>query len=695
MGLLLAVPTVLFAQEVQIEIAKKIITVGNKQFYMHHVKKGETLYALSKAYHVDQEEIVRLNPELADGLKADMVIGIPYVKIEEPQTGEPDTDTPYVEEPKEEAPQVEEPKEEEPQGTQPFQLHIEGADDGEGYRVYEVKKTERTKKLLRTLNVEIEEFRMMNPSVGSMVFAGQRILIPAENASEAGTVAQNPVTPEPSGNDEHPTGHDGQQPSDNPSVMVVPISIHEEDNPQSPDDQPSDEPVANEEIPFDALLFAEDDQPDECFASYRNADRTYRVALLTPLYLNEIDKLDTSKDRIEKTKKSRALKFLQFYEGFMMAVDSLTQNHGLRLDLTVIDVTENTAGAQEAVKKLRDNPVDIIIGPFFSKSFAIVQEYAAESSTMIVNPMSERESILSDAPFVVKLKPNPMAMISELKRLLQTQYPKAKVSLLVDGSSAKADSVLVNTLEATLATSVPPEVELTNAELLDIIAKESRRRKMGKKTLSTLEMEGKILSTKSLKEHPDGITYFENHFQRYSFKDSEINAFKESLSSGRDNILIAYGDDIVFATKVLNTINKSAQKYPITLIGLPSWEEFDNLLVENLLNMNAIYFEDHFVDYNDSAVMKFVDDFRLRYESEPMDYAFEGFDVGWYFLNALMQFGSHPMDCLPYYHLPLMHSRYYFNKTRHSNGLENRYWSIYQFDNQAIELKPIITRNED
>ena len=74
-----------------------------------------------------------------------------------------------------------------------------------------------------------------------------------------------------------------------------------------------------------------------------------------------------------------------------MAVDSLTQNHGLRLDLTVIDVTENTAGAQEAVKKLRDNPVDIIIGPFFSKSFAIVQEYAAESSTMIVNPMSERE----------------------------------------------------------------------------------------------------------------------------------------------------------------------------------------------------------------------------------------------------------------------------------------------------------------
>ena len=585
-------------------------------------------------------------------------------------------------------PQVEEPKIEEPIVEEPVTIRMEGPGDGDGYQVYEVKKTERTKKLLRTLNVDVEDFRMMNPSVGSMVFAGQKILIPAENASASGTVAENPDGNEQSAGIE--------QPSDNPLVIVVPISTHPEGDTESAGDQPSDEPLVNEEQPFDRLLFSEDDRPDECFASsYRNADRLYRVALLTPLYLNEIDKLDTSKDRIEKTKKSRALKFLQFYEGFMMAVDSLTENEGLRLDLTVMDVTENTAGAQEAVQKLRENPVDIIIGPFFSKSFAVVQEYAAESSTLIVNPMSERESILSDAPFVVKLKPGPMSMISELRRLLQTQYPKAKVSLLVDGSAAKSDSLLVDALETALAASVPPEVELSNAELLDIIAKESQRRKMGKKTLSTLEIEGQIFSTKSLQEHPDGSAFFENHFQRYSFKDAEIKDLKEGLSSGRDNVLIAYGDDIVFATKLLNNINKSMQKYPVTLIGLPHWEEFENLLVESLLNMNAIYFEDHFVDYNDSVVQQFVDDFRLKYESEPMDYAFEGFDVGWYFLHALMQFGNHPMDCLPYYHLPLLHSRYYFNKTRSNNGLENHYWNIYQYDQQAIELKPIHVHGEE
>ena len=111
--------------------------------------------------------------------------------------------------------------------------------------------------------------------------------------------------------------------------------------------------------------------------------------------------------------------------------------------------------------------------------------------------------------------------------------------------------------------------------------------------------------------------------------------------------------------------------------------------------MNAIYFDDHFVNYNDSLVQQFVDDFRLKYKSEPSDYAFEGFDVGWYFLNALMDLGPRPMDCLPYYHMPLLHSNYYFNKMRMRDGLENRYWNVFQYDNHDIELKPIHIYSEE
>lgn len=50
--------------------------------FRHVVQKGETLYRLSRLYDVTVEDIVKLNPELSkDGLKADMEILIPVVKI--------------------------------------------------------------------------------------------------------------------------------------------------------------------------------------------------------------------------------------------------------------------------------------------------------------------------------------------------------------------------------------------------------------------------------------------------------------------------------------------------------------------------------------------------------------------------------------------------------------------------------------
>lgn len=615
-GLLVAVPTVLRAQ-VMVEKSTEIITISNKQYYMHHVKRGETLYSIAKVYEIPQEEILKLNPEINDlGLQADMVIGIPVIG----------------------------------QSQGPVTLcGVELAEDdeiGDGYVVHTVKESEKTKRLLRRWDADRDEFNRLNPTVGSRVFVGQKVLIPCEEAKI-------------------------QQTTETDTLEIQPVVIIETDT------------VPEEPMKGSYILPKE--RPEWCFASPENKDRQYRVALLVPLYLDDIDKLDTSKEKAEKTKNTRAMKFLQFYEGFMMAVDSLTEYYGLHLDLTVIDVHENTATAQAALNQLEDRQPDMIVGPFFSKSFAVVQTYASSHGILIVNPMSERESIIMDAPNVVKLKPGKKAMVEELSDLIKIRYPKAKVSLVTDGNPA--DSVMVGDLERTLDTTVQSGVFLSNQEILELIAKESQRRKMGKRILSTMEIEGQIFSTKALSEFSEGEAYFENRFHAFSFEDADD--FKDDLSSARDNILIAYGTDIVFSTKILNNTNKSAQKYPITLIGLPQWAQFDNLLVPNLLNMNAIYFDDHFVDYNDSITLKFVDDFRLKYESEPMDYAFEGFDVGWYFLNALMEFGAQPMECLPYYHIPLLHTRYYFNKRRYEDGLENRYWNVYQYDSQSVELKPV------
>ena len=656
-------------------IEDTIVEIGGKRYVMHYVKPGETVWGLSHAFHVTEEQILSKNPEVKDGLKAGMVIGIPVLEEEKNDEEQVSHNVTAGSDEEKESSIEAGNQENEGQGR----VIPPVSDDDEyfdGYVIHTVKKAEKTKTLARDWNVSLEEFRQLNPSVGSRVFVGQKVLIPyhpsqGDDATQEHLAEEKPVVDEP--------------------IVENPVTEPSGDVAADVSTEPQTAPETEPENPSGNLIYSTE-KPLDCYIAKSNAERTFRVALMVPLYLDEVDKVDTSRERAEKTKKSRSMRFLQFYEGFMMAVDSLTAHEGLRLNLSVMDVTENTAGAEAAVEKLRGQEVDLIVGPFFSKSFAVVQEYAATQGIMIVNPLSERESVVADAPNVLKLKPGKQSMVTELRDLLRIRYPKAKVTLMTP-SNVK-DSTMVQALEQMLTQAVPQEVQLTNTEMVELITRESQRRKMGKRVLSNLEVEGQIFSTKALEARPNEVTVFQNPFRHITYSDSEIKSFKEGLSSARENVLIAYGEDLVFATKILNNINKSAGSYPITLIGLPQWSDFENLLVQNLLNMNAIYFDDHFVNYNDSAVLQFVDDFRSKYESEPDVYAFEGFDVGWYFLKALMAYGPHPMDCLPYYHLPQLHSSYYFNKSRMRDGLENRYWNIYQYDSQSVELKPVMIYSE-
>ena len=44
--------------------SKNITKISGKEYYMHHVQQGETLWGLSKLYNVTIEEIEALNPDV-------------------------------------------------------------------------------------------------------------------------------------------------------------------------------------------------------------------------------------------------------------------------------------------------------------------------------------------------------------------------------------------------------------------------------------------------------------------------------------------------------------------------------------------------------------------------------------------------------------------------------------------------------
>ncbi len=719
--------------QVAVERSQQKTQISGKEYYLHQVKAGQTLYGIAEAYNVTLEEIQTLNPEVKDGLQAGHVLGIPVRPIKEspvvrpvpeekPVIPEPESvveevkpvipePEPVVEEVKpvipepepvveEVKPVIAEPVVEENKPHEQVKVSADGrytvkpdedlydiakkfgidvaefrkinpgltdnpapgtsvkvpaiVNDND-YIIHYCERNERVSSLLRRWKVDESVFRSINVSVGSHVFVNQVVLIPIQRITDFPW-----MQPEQEGD-------------------LVMIEGTDEEEIEVP------EPEANPFVVFDDEM----KEAPVCVAAPENALRRYHVALMVPLYLSSVDNIIVSKENTAKASKSRAMTFLQFYEGFMMAVEAL-EKQGLKLDLTVLDVTDNTASAERALSEIRNKDLDLIVGPFFGKSFSIVEEYAKANDIIVVNPLTNRVSVIEDNANVVKVKPGEMGMVFTLSNLVRNAYSNANIFIV--SRERAADSTFLNQLEHHLNMSVNSEVTVLGDDFLQFARNESERLEMGSRLVPTVDVEGQVYSTEDFRNGVTDKVVLANSVKRYSY--SEMGTLKSQLSGVRENVIIAYGNENVFATQVLNSLTQTAERYPITLVCAPDWAKFEKLLVDRLLSMKAIYVSDYFVDYEDDAVKRFVSRFRSKYAVEPQQYAFEGYDVGYYFLSALMQFGNGFMDCLHCHQAPLLSTQYKFYyrnylKGGRNDGKENLYWSTYQYDKEDVELVPI------
>ena len=615
---------------------------------------------------VVEEPVVEV-PVIVEPVVEEPVVVEPIVEepkpviIEEPVVEEPVVVEPVVEEPKPviiEEPVIEEPVVVEPAVEEPKPVIIEEP-------VVEEPKP-----------VIIEEPVIEEPVVEEPVIIEEPVVVEEpviieEPVVEDPVIIEEPVVEEPVIIEE-------------PVVVEEPVIIEEPvviEEPIEPLEIPAPQPLG-----FD---FEMGDIP-ECVASPANALKRYQVALMVPLYLYDIDNIEVSKESAAKSKKSRSMSFLQFYEGFMMAAETL-EKQGMKLDLTVFDVTENVSSAERALSQIRNKDLDLIVGPFFGKSFAVVEEYAKNHGIVVVNPLSTRKSVIEDSPNVMKMKAGDMGMILTISNLVKNQYSDANVFIVSREKSA--DTTFLSQMEHHLNLAINEEVTVSGDEFLHFARNESERLEMGSRLVPTINVEGQVYSTRDFQKGNTHEVVLTNTVRRYSYND--IGKMKSHLSGVRDNVIIAYGDDNVFATQILNSLTQEADRFPITLVCAPDWQKHEKLLVDNLLKMNAIYISDFFVDYNSEAAKRFVLRFRQKYVEEPQQYAFEGYDVGCYVLNALMQYGSDDLiNCLHCYQASMLHTGYRFYYRNYLNvegndGKENLLWSIYQYDKDNIKLVPI------
>ena len=408
-------------------------------------------------------------------------------------------------------------------------------------------------------------------------------------------------------------------------------------------------------------------------------DDAYRVALMVPLYLEQVDNEFVNAEPNNKTLLTKPFSFLQFYEGFMIAADSVAKSRNMQLDLKVYDVDNDVKKAYAATVDPWLVTADLIVGPFYIKPFNVVKMFATNHNIPIVNPITQRSEIVDNQPYVIKVKPSSDGQVTHLENLLKNTYHANNVFIIREKNDS--DTSIISKINEMAQRSIDEVSYVSNRHIVQVVKNQQRilRRMKNRYDGINLMTDNVRLNINDLKRYIDDSTAFENRVVNINYKRDSLRNVKNYASVVRNNLFIVYGNDKVFANEIVNKITKLTVTYPLTVVMLPDWSKFDGLFNENLMKMHAIYFDDNYMDYENIRVQSFICKFRNRYNTEPSEYAYQGFDIGWYFLNALRLFDNKMIENLPDYHIPLLNKQLHFQKKSETSGLENTFWSVYQF----------------
>ena len=636
------------AQPKTAEIGSKPAVDKSISERQHFVKPGETLYSISKQNGISQEALIGMNPGIADGVRAGQVLLLPEKAVSTATSSPSQSATDsliYHTVQKGEtlyrisrnyAVSIVELKQLNPGLTDNIhigqRIAVPKKKINRPYLIHEVEERIRTNRLARDFNIKADDIYKLNPSIGRRLYSGQLIKIPLLPGVEVTPVEHTPI--------------------------ATPLEI-------------ADETIIE---PEDVDVF----EMDDCIKGLYHNNKTFRVALMIPLYLEEYNNLIGDVRSSEShLLANKAFSFLPFYEGFLIAADSLAKTQGLKLDLKVYDVDLNINKAMDAIADNDLKEADLIIGPFFNKAFEVVAPFAFRHRIPIVNPFTQREETTFSNPAIIKIKPALAAQTDQLVDLIASRYPHAKIYIY--RANPYKFITEAETLRAKIQERIPTMVPVPASAISRVAKSRSRKRNMNN-VVSAISIEQQQFRPAELANRPFDSIYFDNPVKNFVYSPESVKEFRKTASVVRENVVIVLSDDNVFSTEFINKMNQVADTFSITLVGLPDWEQFDQLFAENLIKMKAIFFSSTMVNYDDYFTQLFIKQYRERYNSEPDRYAFEGFDMGWYFLQAFLNLGKNPLPCLPSFQLPLLQTQLFFDRTDYKNGLENNYWTIYQFN---------------
>ncbi|RZL34803.1 MAG: amino acid ABC transporter substrate-binding protein, partial [Pedobacter sp.] len=142
-------------------------------------------------------------------------------------------------------------------------------------------------------------------------------------------------------------------------------------------------------------------------------------------------------------------------------------------------------------------------------------------------------------------------------------------------------------------------------------------------------------------------------------------AFETKMIKGKQYAVVVTSSDRAFVLPTIEKLyklkNLPTGGYALNLFGHPLWYK-QNYPADKLQGLNTVISSSYKIDYRSTNVISFIKKYRNKYGFEPGEYAFKGFDEGFYFGKLMATYGEDYLQ--------------YITKEKHK-GLHNNFAFVY------------------
>ena len=354
-------------------------------------------------------------------------------------------------------------------------------------------------------------------------------------------------------------------------------------------------------------------QGNAATATDRQTPSTLKVGVILPL--------------VEKSERAR--KMIEFYQGFLMAADSI-KKEGKSLEIYAFSSGSTEADIMEVLGKPEIAQLDVLFGPVDEQQLPATINICKQNNTRLVLPFVNGQSTTGN-PHLYMACPSNAVTIAEAAGLVSNAYANKNFIILKSNADNNKGTLFTQTLT-------------------DMLGKKGN-------------------SVRILNINSDDFSY-----------EAAMNQFK-------DNVIVPDNPGIKTLNILISKLDTFRQKHPnynISLLGYPEWQTYTDKLLNSFFTFDTYIYSPYYYNALAAKTRYFEQAFTKNF-GKPMAmnyprYAMMGFDLALYFMHEMMTGGPASQQA-PYQNM------YKFVQEAENSGYSNRFIQLIHFTKtKQIEL---------